>query len=195
MASNKTKVPGIVHDVSSSAKTFYIEPAQLVPLNNKVREVKSKIHAECIRILVGLTDLVKDYMPQLLKCERIMAEIDFHFAKARYAVKLHATEPELTSERYIYFENMKHPLLMQVSEDVVSNNFEIGKDYKSVIITGSNTGGKTVTLKTIGLFILMTKAGMFCHVPMQKFILSKEFLQTLVILKVLCKVCQLFLPT
>lgn len=161
MASNKTKVPGIVHDVSSSAKTFYIEPAQLVPLNNKVREVKSKIHAECIRILVGLTDLVKDYMPQLLKCERIMSEIDFHFAKARYAVKLHATEPELTSERYIYFENMKHPLLMQVSEDVVSNNFEIGKDYKSVIITGSNTGGKTVTLKTIGLFILMTKAGMF----------------------------------
>lgn len=161
MASNKTKVPGIVHDVSSSAKTFYIEPAQLVPLNNKVREVKSKIHAECIRILVGLTDLVKDYMPQLLKCERIMSEIDFHFAKARYAVKLHAAEPELTSERYIYFENMKHPLLMQVSEDVVSNNFEIGKDYKSVIITGSNTGGKTVTLKTIGLFILMTKAGMF----------------------------------
>lgn len=161
MASNKTKVPGIVHDVSSSAKTFYIEPAQLVPLNNKVREVKSKIHAECIRILVGLTDLVKDYMPQLLKCERIMSEIDFHFAKARYAVKLHSTEPELTSERYIYFENMKHPLLMQVSEDVVSNNFEIGKDYKSVIITGSNTGGKTVTLKTIGLFILMTKAGMF----------------------------------
>lgn len=161
MASNKTKVPGIVHDVSSSAKTFYIEPAQLVPLNNKVREVKSKIHAECIRILVGLTDLVKDYMPQLLKCERIMSEIDFHFAKARYAVKLHATEPELISERYIYFENMKHPLLMQVSEDVVSNNFEIGKDYKSVIITGSNTGGKTVTLKTIGLFILMTKAGMF----------------------------------
>lgn len=161
MASNKTKVPGIVHDVSSSAKTFYIEPAQLVPLNNKVREVKSKIHAECIRILVGLTDLVKDYMPQLLKCERIMSEIDFHFAKARYAVKLHAIEPELTSERYIYFENMKHPLLMQVSEDVVSNNFEIGKDYKSVIITGSNTGGKTVTLKTIGLFILMTKAGMF----------------------------------
>ena len=90
-----------------------------------------------------------------------MAEIDFHFAKARYAVKLHAVEPEITQEKYIYFENMKHPLLMQVTEDVVANNFEIGKDYKSVIITGSNTGGKTVTLKTIGLFILMAKAGMF----------------------------------
>lgn len=161
MASNKTKVPGIVHDVSSSAKTFYIEPAQLVPLNNKVREVKSKIHAECIKILVGLTNLVKEYMPQLEQCEKIMAEIDFHFAKARYAIKLHAIEPELNDEKYIYFENMKHPLLMQVTEDVVSNNFEIGKDYKSVIITGSNTGGKTVTLKTIGLFILMAKAGMF----------------------------------
>lgn len=161
MASNKTKVPGIVHDVSASAKTFYIEPAQLVPLNNKVREVKSKIHAECIRILVGLTDLVKNHMSGLEHCEKIMSEIDFHFAKARYAVKLQAVEPELTEEKYIYFENMKHPLLMQVTEEVVANNFEIGKDYKSVIITGSNTGGKTVTLKTIGLFILMAKAGMF----------------------------------
>lgn len=161
MASNKTKVPGIVHDVSASAKTFYIEPAQLVPLNNKVREVKSKIHAECIRILVGLTDLVKNHISGLENCEKIMSEIDFHFAKARYAVKLQAVEPELTDEKYIYFENMKHPLLMQVTEEVVANNFEIGKDYKSVIITGSNTGGKTVTLKTIGLFILMAKAGMF----------------------------------
>lgn len=161
MASNKTKVPGIIHDVSSSAKTFYIEPAQLVPLNNKVREVKSKIHAECIRILVSLTNLVKEHMDELYECEKIMAEIDFHFAKARYAVKIHATEPELTTDKTIYFENMKHPLLMLVTEDVVSNNFEIGKDYKSVIITGSNTGGKTVTIKTIGLFILMAKAGMF----------------------------------
>lgn len=161
MASNKTKVPGIVHDVSASAKTFYIEPAQLVPLNNKVREVKSKIHAECIRILVGLTDLVKNHISGLENCEKIMSEIDFHFAKARYAVKLQAVEPELTDEKYIYFEDMKHPLLMQVTEEVVANNFEIGKDYKSVIITGSNTGGKTVTLKTIGLFILMAKAGMF----------------------------------
>jgi DNA mismatch repair protein MutS2 len=161
IASNKSKVPGIVHDVSSSSKTFYIEPAQLVPLNNKIREVKSKIHAECIRILVELTNLVKENMTNLLNCENIMAQIDFHFAKARYAVKLHAVEPELCEERYIYFEKMKHPLLMKVCEDVISNNFEIGKDYNSVIITGSNTGGKTVTLKTIGLFILMAKSGLF----------------------------------
>ncbi len=161
MASNKTKVPGIVHDVSASAKTFYIEPAQLVPLNNKIREVKSKIHAECIRILVALTDMVKVHLQEIEMSETIMSEIDFHFAKARYAVKLHAVEPELCEEKYIYFENMKHPLLLKVSENVVANNFEIGKDYKSVIITGSNTGGKTVTLKTIGLFLLMAKSGMF----------------------------------
>lgn len=161
IASNKTKVPGIIHDVSSSSKTFYIEPAQLVPLNNKVRETKSKIHAECIRILVRLTSLVKEHMVELENCEKIMSEIDFHFAKARYAVKIQAVEPELTTDKYIYFENMKHPLLLLVNENVVANNFETGKDYKSIIITGSNTGGKTVTLKTIGLFILMAKAGMF----------------------------------
>ena len=161
MASNKNKIPGIVHDVSSSAKTFYIEPSQLVPLNNKIREVKSKIHAECIKILVSLTDTVKEFMPQLVKTEKVLSEIDFHFAKARFAVKFHATEPELTQERYVYIENMKHPLLMKVTDEVVPNTFEIGKDYNAVIITGSNTGGKTVTLKTIGLFLLMTKAGMF----------------------------------
>lgn len=174
MASNKTKVPGIVHDVSASAKTFYIEPAQLVPLNNKIREVKSKIHAECIRILVALTDMVKVHIQEIEMTETIMSEIDFHFAKARYAVKLHAVEPELCEEKYIYFENMKHPLLLKVSEDVVANNFEIGKDYKSVIITGSNTGGKTVTLKTIGLFLLMAKSGMFLPCSFAKLYPFKE---------------------
>jgi len=165
MASNKTKIPGIVHDVSSSAKTFYIEPAQIVPLNNKIREVKAKIRQECIKILVSLTDLIKGHLKELSLCEKIMVEIDFHFAKARYAVKLQALEPEITDEQgYIYFENMKHPLLLiSKGEDVVANNFEIGGkcNYNSLIITGSNTGGKTVTLKTIGLFILMAKSGMF----------------------------------
>lgn len=165
VASNKTKIPGIIHDVSGSAKTFYIEPAQIVPLNNKIREIKAKIKHECIKILTELTDLIKSKMPELLLTENIMAETDFHFAKARYAIKIHATEPELSDEQgFIYFENMKHPLLIiSKGEDVVANNFELGDKYgyKSVIITGSNTGGKTVTLKTIGLFILMAKAGMF----------------------------------
>ena len=159
IASDKNKVPGIVHDVSATNKTFYIEPAQIVPLNNKIREIKSQIHSEMIKILTGLTNLVKNDLKTLALSEKILAEIDFHFAKARYAVKLQAVEPEIQTHKIIEFENMKHPLLNV--ENIVTNNFEIGKDYKSVVITGSNTGGKTVTIKTIGLFILMAKSGMF----------------------------------
>ena len=161
MASSKSKVPGIVHDVSATNKTFYIEPQQIVPLNNKIREIKSNIHSEMVRILAALTSLVKDKIGELILTEQILATIDYHFAKARYAVKIQAIEPEIVTHKFLEFENMKHPLLIGNVENVVTNNFEIGKDYKSVIITGSNTGGKTVTLKTIGLFLLMAKAGMF----------------------------------
>ena len=161
MASSKSKVPGIVHDVSATSRTFFIEPEQIVPLNNKIRELKSKIHAECVKILTDLTREVKSKIVDIKLSESLLAQIDFHFAKARYAVKLHAVEPELTENKILEIENMKHPLLIGTVERVVSNNFEIGKDYKSVVITGSNTGGKTVTIKTIGLFLLMTKAGLF----------------------------------
>lgn len=168
MASSKSKVRGIIHDVSATSKTFYIEPEQIVPLNNKIRETKSKIHAELIKILVVLTNSLKGIFAQIKNNEKLLAQIDFHFAKARYAVKIKAVEPEIIDRREVVFENMKHPLLIGVAEDVVSNNFEIGKGYKSVIITGSNTGGKTVTLKTVGLFLLMSKAGMFLPCTMAK---------------------------
>ncbi len=168
MASSKSKVPGIVHDVSATNKTFYIEPEQIVPINNKIREIKSKIHAELIKILVELTNLVKAQFSELKSTEKLLAQIDFHFAKARYAVKIQAIEPEILNGKELRFENMRHPLLIEAAENVVANDFEIGKDYKSVIITGSNTGGKTVTLKTIGLFLLMAKAGLFLPCTMAK---------------------------
>lgn len=168
-ASDKSKVNGIVHDVSATNKTFYIEPESLVPLNNKLRETQSQIHAECVRILAELTQMVKFHFPSLKKSENILAEIDFHFAKARYAVKIHATEPEiLTDKKELVLEKMKHPLLIGTVENIIANDFEIGRDYKSIVITGSNTGGKTVTLKTIGLYILMTRAGMFLPCNMAK---------------------------
>ena len=159
MASAKNKVRGIIHDVSATNKTFYIEPEQIVPLNNKIRELKSQIHSEIIKILVGLTNLVKDEIKPLIFSEEILAKIDFHFAKARYAIKLQAVEPEIVTNKVIEISSMRHPLLNV--ENIVTNDFEIGKNYKSVVITGSNTGGKTVTIKTVGLFILMAKAGMF----------------------------------
>jgi len=160
-ASSKSKVDGIMHDVSASNQTFYIEPKQLVPLNNKIRELKSNIQAEIITILTDLTKSIRKNIEEILKSENLLAQIDFHFAKARYAVKLKAIEPELAQQKYIKFDSMRHPLLADYVENVVENDFEIGNGYKSVIITGSNTGGKTVVIKTVGLFILMTKAGLF----------------------------------
>lgn len=168
MAPSKNKVPGIVHDVSASNKTFYIEPESIVPINNKIREIKSQIHAELVKILVALTNLIRERITEIAASEKILAQIDFHFAKARYAVKIHAIEPEISDKKIISLEKMKHPLLIGNVENVVANDFEIGKDYKSVIITGSNTGGKTVTLKTIGLFILMAKTGLFLPCTMAK---------------------------
>ncbi|MBR1775776.1 endonuclease MutS2 [bacterium] len=160
-ASSKSKVGGIVHDVSATNKSFYIEPAQIVPINNKIRELKSKIYAEIIRILTSLSNELRKEMDLLVVSEKTLAEIDFHFAKARYAVKIQAIEPELSKEKFIKIDLMRHPLLIGTVEHIVENDFEIGNDYKSVIITGSNTGGKTVALKTVGLFILMAKSGMF----------------------------------
>ena len=167
-APSKNKVKGIVHDVSATNKTFYIEPESLVPINNKIREIKAQIHAEEVRILVELSSLVKEKITDLKITERTLAEIDFHFAKARYAARIGAIEPEITDKKIVEFENMRHPLLIGTVENIVSNDFAIGKDYKSLVITGSNTGGKTVTIKTIGLFILMARAGFFLPCTMAK---------------------------
>ena len=167
-APSKNKVKGIVHDVSATNKTFYIEPECLVPINNKIREIKAQIHAEEVRILVELSALVKEKMTDLKIAERTLAEIDFHFAKARYSARIGAIEPEITDTKIVEFENMRHPLLIGTVENIVTNDFEIGKTYKSLVITGSNTGGKTVTIKTIGLFLLMARAGFFLPCTMAK---------------------------
>ena len=160
-ASSKSKVPGIVHDVSATNRTFYIEPSQIVPINNKIREVKSKIYAEIIRILTSLSNEIRSDIDQLILTENLVAEIDFHFAKARYAVKIQAIEPNVAVDKIVNIDLMRHPLLIGTVDNIVENDFRIGEDYKSIIITGSNTGGKTVALKTVGLFILMMKSGLF----------------------------------
>ena len=160
-ASSKSKVPGIVHDVSATNRTFYIEPSQIVPINNKIREVKSKIYAEIIRILTSLSNEIRQNIEYLTLSEKLVSEIDFYFARARYAIKIEAVEPNLNKDKFIKIDLMRHPLLIGRVENIVENDFSIGSDYKSIIITGSNTGGKTVALKTVGLFILMAKSGLF----------------------------------
>ena len=161
MASAKGKISGITHDVSATNKTAYIEPSQLVAMNNKIRELKVKIRDEIIKILTDLTRQVKRVFDSFKTNEYILAQLDMHFAKARYAVKIQAIEPELTKDRVLKLEGIKHPLLISRVPEIVTNDFSLGDGYTSLIITGSNTGGKTVTLKTVGLFTLMTRAGMF----------------------------------
>lgn len=160
-ASSKSKVSGIVHDVSATNRTFYIEPSQIVPINNKIREVKSKIYAEIIRILTVLSNEIRKDIEKLISAEKLVAEIDFHFAKARYAVKTQSVEPNVLTDKKVKIDLMRHPLLIGHCDKIVENDFSIGDEYKSIIITGSNTGGKTVALKTVGLFILMMKSGLF----------------------------------
>lgn len=160
-ASDKSKVPGIVHDVSATNKTFYIEPSQIVPMNNKIRELKSKIYAEVIRILTVHTNSIRKDLDKLINAENLVARIDLIFAKARYAVKTMSTEPIISEKKIIKIDLMRHPLLIGRVEEIVENDFMLGEGYNSIIITGSNTGGKTVTLKTVGLFILMMKTGLF----------------------------------
>jgi hypothetical protein len=122
-ASSKSKVGGIVHDVSATNRTFYIEPAQIVPLNNKIREVKSKIYAEIIRIITALSNEIKALLESFISSEKLIAEIDFHFAKARYAVKTQSIEPDVNSNKEIKIDLMRHPLLIDVVEEIVENDF------------------------------------------------------------------------
>lgn len=161
MSAAKNKISGITHDVSATNKTTYIEPSQIVPMNNKIRELKVKINDEIVKILTELTKLVKTNIEDLKQLEIILAELDFHFAKARYAIKISAVEPDITDEKVLKLSAIRHPLLINSVPEIVENDLTLGENYKALIITGSNTGGKTVTLKTAGIFVLMAKVGMF----------------------------------
>lgn len=162
-AEAKNKVNGIVHDVSASGQTFFIEPRQIVELNNRIRETESAIEAEIARIIKRLSQKLGEYAQEIFSSRETLVELDFIFAKAKYSTAIDACEPEVTQEKAVVLKSMKNPVLMSVCENVIENDFEIGMPYKSIIITGSNAGGKTVVLKTVALSIAMTAAGM--HIP------------------------------
>ena len=166
-ASCKNKVLGIVHDVSSTNLTYFIEPSSLVPYSNKLRSIDIEIKAEIERILNSLSEKFKNIYSELLQNQNILVNLDVIFAKAKYSIHLRANRAELCDEKMIDIQAMRHPLLAEVKDDVVENDFVLGVNSKNhcgaVLITGSNTGGKTVALKCVGLSVLMTKAGM--HIP------------------------------
>ena len=162
----KNKVQGIVHDVSATNRTYFIEPKEIVALNNKLRETEVLIKAEVERILRVLTDKIGKCQESLLQAFELLVECDFLFAKAKFSAKFDMCSPVvLKGERKIKISSMKNPVLMHSKEKIVENDFELYSDKNCMIITGSNTGGKTVTLKTVGLFVLMMRAGL--HLPCQ----------------------------
>jgi DNA mismatch repair protein MutS2 len=152
---------GIVHDQSASGSTLFIEPAAVVQMSNNLRELEIKELREIDKILARLSGEIGQHAYDLLEAQESLAELDFIFAKATYANNLRATRPEVNEKGIINMRRARHPLIPR--EVVVPSDLRLGEDFTLLIVTGPNTGGKTVTLKTFGLLTLMAMSGL--HVP------------------------------
>ncbi len=160
-AEYKSQVSGMVHDQSSTGSTFFIEPAAVVALNNQLKELALKEQQEIEVILATLSAMTGEHAEELAINQKIMTHLDFVFAKAKLALDQNATRPIFNTDHYIHIRKGRHPLLDK--KKVVPIDIQLGKDFDLLIVTGPNTGGKTVSLKTVGLFTLMGQAGL--HIP------------------------------
>lgn len=160
-AEYKQEVPGIVHDTSSSGSTLFIEPMSIVSMNNEIRSIKNEEEQEIVKILSELTQEVSLSDNAIITDYNIITELDFIFCKGKLSIDYNGNEPELNNEGIIEFKKARHPLISK--DRVVANDIYVGKDFDTLVITGPNTGGKTVTLKTIGLFSVMAATGL--HLP------------------------------
>lgn len=151
-------VKGFVHDMSSSGSTVFIEPIAVFDLNNELSNLHIEESLEIERILQNLSGLLYPYTKELENNVQIIGKLDFIFAKAHYSLALHCTTPEINSSKIINLKNARHPLI--APEQVVPSSLKLGSDFSTLIITGPNTGGKTVTLKTIGLLTAMACSGL-----------------------------------
>ncbi len=157
----KNDVPGLVHDSSASGSTVFIEPMAVVEANNSIKQLKVKEQLEIERILHELTADIADILEPLKYNMGLFADIDFAFAKAKLSLDLKCVCPKLNVEKRVHIKKGRHPLLD--SKIVVPINLWVGNGFNTLVVTGPNTGGKTVTLKTLGLFTLMAQSGL--HVP------------------------------
>lgn len=156
----KSKFPGIVHDKSESGVTVFIEPLSVVELNNELREYQKEEKREIAKILRELTALVGQKSLDILNSYHVLGYLDFIHAKSKISLQMKAIEPSINDKGIIHLFKARHPLL---KGKVVPVDIEIGKDFDLLVITGPNTGGKTVTLKTVGLLQLMMQSGL--HIP------------------------------
>lgn len=160
-AEYKSHVPGMVHDQSSTGSTFFIEPAAIVDLNNKLKELAIAEKEEISKILLALSAEFMPYAETIGENARLMTRLDFIFAKGRLALEQNATEPDFSDNTCIHIRKGRHPLLNK--KTVVPIDIYLGEGFDQLIITGPNTGGKTVSLKTVGLLSLMAQSGL--HIP------------------------------
>lgn len=160
-AEHKGQVPGMVHDQSATGSTIFIEPAAVVALNNQLKELAMQEQEEIEVILADLSAQTAEHIDTLASNQQTMTTLDFIFAKASLAMEQNATAPIFNNDRYVNIRKGRHPLLDK--KKVVPIDIYLGKDFDLLIITGPNTGGKTVSLKTVGLFTLMGQAGL--HIP------------------------------
>jgi MutS2 family protein len=157
----KSNFTGMIHDKSSTGSTLFIEPMSIVALNNELRELEIKELKEIEVILANLSNLSGEHCEELINNFYSLSELDFIFAKASLSKKFRASEPIFNTKGYINIKKGRHPLLD--NNNVVPIDIHLGKDFNLLIVTGPNTGGKTVALKTIGLFTLIGQAGL--HIP------------------------------
>lgn len=149
---------GVVHDQSTSGQTLFIEPKQIVDLNNRLRQHQIAERNEIERILASLSNELVPYRKEILQNIEVIAELDVVQAKAQFAKEIKGMVPSVNQDQYVFFHQARHPLID--ADKVVANDLTIGHEYKTIVITGPNTGGKTITLKTLGLLQLMGQAGL-----------------------------------
>ncbi len=160
-AEYKSKVPGMVHDASSTGMTLFIEPLTVVNLNNKLKELEAEEQQEIEKVLIALSSSLMPYTDTIADNIKLLKKLDMIFAKALFSADICGMEPEFSKDRSLDIKSARHPLI--AGDKVVPIDIRLGSEFTTLIVTGPNTGGKTVSLKTVGLLTLMAQAGL--HIP------------------------------
>jgi DNA mismatch repair protein MutS2 len=164
LAENKRKLKGFIHDESSSGQTVYMEPEEVFTLNNRTRDLEFERRREIIKILTGLTDELRPYVPLLLSYHSLLTKLDFVRAKALFAIDIEAEMPQVVNEAKLKLVNARHPLLLlslkKEHKTVVPLNVLIDDGVRIIVVSGPNAGGKSVCMKTVGLLQMMVQAGL-----------------------------------